>query len=1017
MPTRKIKFNWIALYLIGALIALASLNIFFAISGMSFTWGFDGYSQHYTAAVYAKTFWTSILSGQGIPMYEFAIGEGTDGIISTLYYGLTEPWSILYVFVPQHAILSVFEAFLMIRLLLSGLFFGLYARKYSDNHYAIATAALCYTFSGWFMFWIQAPNLLTAGMLFPLLLYSMDIAFDKKKYTPLLLITALMYISNYYMGMTTSFILLAYALLRIVMSKQWNKEAFLQYFKTAGAHLLGILTSCAILIPVVLGIISSPRLNGGAGYTDSLLVYNFQYYVKLLCQFAVPNIDANIYWGTLAYQTHLNFFPIAAIATVLFIQTKTEPGSHARRLKWCLLLCAVFACVPFFGKLFNAWSYPTQRWGVALSMVISLIVLWYIPRMKTAKPNTYLISIIWIWCGICVNYYIADARAAYTSIAVTAIVTACTFIKLTDVKAYIATILAAVLFFFSSFIAYPYAQEFNTNRFYTRDFPYHAVQLTQEEYDEMTRVANDSGTLNANNGLLIGFSTTSQAWNVSHSTWMYYNNNMQALPTAHGDWVFGINYRPAIATLAGVKYYPIIATDTNKAPLGFKESYRTKVYGFASEFAVFENKYNPGIGYMMQGVMSMDEFQKLDIAAKQIALMKYAIVNTENHTQTVPSISIPYTMEKTDTSYIITFDAVPGYDLYLSFDNATQHGSGKIQVATYETIKQTISSMADEDITGSFVVITEDTYGHKVEQDALLFHDESIQPVGVSYKTLHLGTIFNGKTTITLNAPQVCIEPTDFAIYGYHEDDYYTAAEYLCNNNLQNVHAIDGAHPEITGDIDVKQDGIMQLAIPYSDGWSVYVDGEQVDTFVCGGKYIGIELTAGHHDIQMKYRTPGIIPGLIISAIASILACVWLVYEWRQKLQWLLTESKHSTACRFLIAGGCTTALDFLIYLALLGISVPTPLAKFCSITISAIISFVINKYWSFKRQHGSIAKQGIKFAITQGANILVNVTTNSLLLSLCNVTIVAFIGATLCGMIVNFALQKFWVFQTKEES
>ena len=97
--------------------------------------------------------------------------------------------------------------------------------------------------------------------------------------------------------------------------------------------------------------------------------------------------------------------------------------------------------------------------------------------------------------------------------------------------------------------------------------------------------------------------------------------------------------------------------------------------------------------------------------------------------------------------------------------------------------------------------------------------------------------------------------------------------------------------------------------------------------------------------------------------------------------------------------------------------NVPVPLSKFCSIAISAVVSFVINKYWSFKKQNGNIAAQGIKFAITQGANIGVNVATNSLLLSLSNVTIVAFIGATLCGMIVNFALQKFWVFQSKEET
>ncbi|MBR2843509.1 MAG: YfhO family protein, partial [Lachnospiraceae bacterium] len=60
--------------------------------------------------------------------------------------------------------------------------------------------------------------------------------------------------------------------------------------------------------------------------------------------------------------------------------------------------------------------------------------------------------------------------------------------------------------------------------------------------------------------------------------------------------------------------------------------------------------------------------------------------------------------------------------------------------------------------------------------------------------------------------------------------------------------------------------------IPYEKGWNIYVDGEKTAYKGFYNAFIQIPLEKeGMHEVEMIYRAPGLIPGLIISAAALIL--------------------------------------------------------------------------------------------------------------------------------------------------
>ena len=116
---------------------------------------------------------------------------------------------------------------------------------------------------------------------------------------------------------------------------------------------------------------------------------------------------------------------------------------------------------------------------------------------------------------------------------------------------------------------------------------------------------------------------------------------------------------------------------------------------------------------------------------------------------------------------------------------------------------------------------------------------------------------------------------------------------------------------------------------------------------------------------------------------------------------------------RFLLVGGASTGLDFVIYMALGRWIAPTP-AKLISMLCSTLFAFVINRNWTFQNKDQGLLVSLGKYYLAQAANIATNVTVNAVLLRLTGRRIVAFIGATGIAMCVNYLLQRLFVFRKK---
>lgn len=118
---------------------------------------------------------------------------------------------------------------------------------------------------------------------------------------------------------------------------------------------------------------------------------------------------------------------------------------------------------------------------------------------------------------------------------------------------------------------------------------------------------------------------------------------------------------------------------------------------------------------------------------------------------------------------------------------------------------------------------------------------------------------------------------------------------------------------------------------------------------------------------------------------------------------------------KFIIVGGSSTLLDFIIYM-LLSNKLDIVISKIVSMTIASVYSFFINKNWTFSNKEQINIILIIKYIIGQILNIIINTSVNALVYNLCNYKIIAFICATIIAMVFNYLFQNYIVFKGVDE-
>lgn len=144
---------------------------------------------------------------------------------------------------------------------------------------------------------------------------------------------------------------------------------------------------------------------------------------------------------------------------------------------------------------------------------------------------------------------------------------------------------------------------------------------------------------------------------------------------------------------------------------------------------------------------------------------------------------------------------------------------------------------------------------------------------------LYLGYLEKGQTVVLSNGDEKDETPQfSVDIYQLDETVLREALDVLSEQHLKNV---SWESDRISGDITLNQNGRLILSVPYEDGWTVTVNGQEAERSMFGGCLMAFDLEPGEYFIEMHYVPAGTGAGITVSLISLALFTALTVYARR----------------------------------------------------------------------------------------------------------------------------------------
>lgn len=97
--------------------------------------------------------------------------------------------------------------------------------------------------------------------------------------------------------------------------------------------------------------------------------------------------------------------------------------------------------------------------------------------------------------------------------------------------------------------------------------------------------------------------------------------------------------------------------------------------------------------------------------------------------------------------------------------------------------------------------------------------------------------------------------------------------------NRSPLHLTSWTDTELSGTVLAEENGTLFTSIPYDAGWTVKVDGTEVEPQKLFGTFLGIRMDSGEHTVEFSYFPEGMALGLKISGGALLLLAVLTLFS------------------------------------------------------------------------------------------------------------------------------------------
>lgn len=817
--------------------------------------GWDSITQIYQVMLYIsrliKKFFNALFGGGSFtfPMVEWNLGMGDDVIAALNWHGFGDPFYLLTIFVNEEQLPYFFTFLFYFRVYLGGIAFIALAHELNNRHsnFAYVIGALIYSFTG---FTIQCNMHLIfvhAMMYIPLLLLGAERTMENKKKWVLSLTVFLFALSGFYYLYIGSIVLAVYVIYRFIRNSmkqgkwQW-KLIFIKIGEMIAEYTVGVGMSAVIFVPAVLGFLTSNR----ASVKENVPIFmTWSEFKSFWINLFLPQYDN--------YQV----LSICTIGVICILFTMLARKKYVEKINTALLFVSAF--IPMISVAMSGFGECYDRWEV-------VIVLYFAYLAMEMWDELYELS--WVQkIGGAVVFLVLGILGR--------------ILDILDHERYSVTIIGYGILLFVMIVILPMCKRADKRkiglvilfvvsvltigkdwRCIARDREITNVrerdvvsELVNDTTGEFYRIDNERTWSEPRNGqniaLTLGYHGISEyisienpsytnalvKWNVSPDAFLTHMN-------------VGLDTRGILETLCSVKYLLKKEDTISTIPYGFSKVKTTQ----DAKWSLYENSNALPVVYTYDNVFDKDTYQKMNGFERQMVMLRAA--SAEDYSGELPILTeVDDSLEELEYSIV----GIEGGEI--DGDNFCVNAGGTITLdVKLKESGENYLLFDDVDFNNNITVTT----SKGISKGLILTPGYHNGNIGVNLGIVD--TPENIQVTLAFqNAEIFKMSQVKILFYSYKEYDSYINS--LREKSLSDLR-IDTN--KISCSVGLDRMKMVCIAVPYSKGWTAYIDNEKADTYRVNDMFIGVEVPKGDHTIILKYITPGINAGMII----SILTCI-----------------------------------------------------------------------------------------------------------------------------------------------
>ena len=871
--------SWLKKYSLMFLLAAIGLLACFLVQNKHFVGELDGVHQHYTTLARIHEIFRGLIAGRGFEMFDPQLGQGMDTIGTLSYYGLADPLNWIAALFPAGLLEYAYGLIIFVRLYLVGLTFGWYMNEIGlKDSWSVSLAAFVYTFSGFFLkATLRHPYFSDGGIYLALMLIATERLLKNRKWLMFVLTTAVMLAANYYFAYHTTLLVIAYIIMRLCFrfGERGLGGTARDGFSLLGSYLLGVMLICVYFLPVIINFMGNARIEGVGSEAASLIHYAPDYYIKLILFFCAP------YMTTGAWM-HENFAPIALFGVILLFIARVKGDKLQKQLRCAFVVMFIFACVPAVGKVFNGLGYVSNRWCYGFAFAVCAALAWALPaimdREQGKAKSVAIISLAYAVIMLAGCLYsefmimLAGSAALIAYGTFLLIYSKCRFRKETAMRLLaLATVLCCMVY--QAMIYLPlggsFAEDYGEGSFADKLGNETAAAASLIASDGFSRV--DTGLWDDCHQSIQGYNGTSMYWSVVPEHISRHYLDLQLGTQYYVNRVNGMNGSTVLNALASVRHALRDRDENRVLPYGYEKIAET-TQNDGDTIDIYENQFALPIGYVYEESMSEAQYKALGPVEKQAALLAYAVTESASEAEFAsPVVESAWTLASAEnvqlTGNVITaekngsltfaFEAVPDSETYIAFENLR---------CAKPMDSDGVTLYFDSDAGRSIGRISDPSSNYHFSQEGICIN------LGYSESGLDSCTVtFNAAGEYLFDGIRVCSLPMEYyrTEIGERRANALTEAE-LGDNRL-------------SGKITLENAAFVQISLPYSEGWTATVNGQAAEIIRSGGMYMGLALDAGENTVELRYTTPGLKTGAIVSAAALVIIIALCALQRRRK--------------------------------------------------------------------------------------------------------------------------------------